>query len=110
MHMCDFYVFHALTDLFQSKQLLLRNVEYLEDELDVLPVIDYFLCQKKITAEQEIYILKAGGRRARVRRFLSMILDEFDISTYDVLKASIPERNGYILCHLENDDREFNCS
>ena len=84
MHMCDFYVFHALTDLFQSKQLLLRNVEYLEDELDVLPVTTFFV-KKKITAEQEIYILKAGGRRARVRRFLSMILNEFDISTYDVV-------------------------
>ena len=86
------------------KQIILRNAEFLEDELDVVPVVDNFFKQKKITLKQKQHIMKVNSRRERVCRFLSLVTKEFDSSTYYDIKASLPEHNGYISSRLEEEE------
>ena len=72
-------------------------------------MIDDFLKYELITFKQKTEIIKAESRRERVRRFLSLIMAEFDSSTYHQLTASLLEHNGYILHRLRGNEREWRC-
>ena len=89
------------------KQIILRNAEFLEDELDVVPMVDNFFRQQKITFKQKQHILEVNSRRERVCRFLSLVTKAFDSSTYYNIKASLLEHNGYISSRLEEDERKL---
>ena len=99
-------MYNFLTDSANLKEILLRNTEYLEEELDLVPVLNFLVDKSKITIKQRRRILSEESRRARVRTFLSIITAEFNSSIYYDLKASLQEDNGYILRRLEVDERE----
>ena len=99
-------MYNFLTDSDNLKEIILRNAEYLEEELDLVPVLNFLVDKSKITIKQRRRILSEERRRARVRTFLSIITAEFDSSLYKDLKASLQEDNGYILRRLEEDERE----
>ena len=88
------------------KEIILRNGEYLEDELDLVSVLNFLVSKNTITMEQRKCILSKESGRARVRSFLSIITAEFDSSIYYDLKVSLQEDNAYILRRLEEDERE----
>ena len=67
---------------------------------------NYLYIHKNITLNQKRNVMKVNSRAEILRRFMSLILTEFDKSTYDDMKASISEHSSYITHRLEEEERE----
>ena len=88
------------------EDIIRRNAEYLEIELDVVAVENYFSIHINTESRQKQHIMEVKSRVGRIQAFLGLILTEFDRSTYNDLKASIPEHSAYIADRLEEEERE----
>ena len=93
-----------LSDVTKLKRTILENASYLEEELDVVPILDYLMKNDKISSEQKGIILKQKSRRLRVREFISVITTYFDHSTYFYFKSALGDDNEHILHHIENNE------
>ena len=87
------------------EDIIRRNAEYLAIELDVVAVENYFSIHINTESRQK-QLLEVKSRVGRIQAFLGLILTEFDRSTYNDLKASIPEHSAYIVDRLEEEERE----
>ena len=85
------------------KRMLLSNVDYLEEEIELRELIDYFVGKKKLTTEHKVYILKGHPRKERFKRFFSIIKDVFENSTYYDLKNQIDKQHEDILRDMDDN-------
>ena len=83
------------------KQILLNNAAYLEEELDIFHVLEFFVNHNKISPEERDRITSEKNRRTRVKLFLSEIITRFDSSTYHDFKLCLQDQNRHILQQLE---------
>ena len=83
------------------KQILLNNAAYLEEELEIFHVLEFFVNLNKISPEERDRITSEKSRRTRVKLFLLQIITRFGSSTYHDFKLSLQDQNRHILQHLE---------
>ena len=86
------------------KRILLNNAAFLEEELELSPVLDFFVDLHKITPEERDRINSESSRRARVRLFMSEVIARCDSSTYHFFKLSLQDQNRQILLRLEKNE------
>ena len=89
--------------LFPGWRRKLLNKLYNEDELEIIPLLDYFVGRNKLDEEDVVNIMKEKKRKRRVGRFLSVIEERFDNATYEDLKNQINQQNEDILQNFDED-------
>ena len=83
--------------LFLGLRRKLLNMLYNDDEIQISPLINYFVGTNKLDIEDLVYIMEEKKRKKRVGRFLSVIKHRFDKATYEDLKYQIDQQNEDIL-------------
>ena len=84
------------------KEMLLNNACYLNNELDLPPVIQYLFKNNRITAETIRLINKEESRLSKINLFLSEMTGNFDISTYEDFVFVLMETSPHLYKHLKN--------
>ena len=94
-------------DRRRLKDMLLNNTAYLNNELDLPPVIQYMVKNNQITPEAVALINKEESRLTKINVFLSKMTEHFDISTYKHFVFALKETSPHLYKHLKIQERDI---
>ena len=95
-------------DTRHLKEMLLRNISYLNNELDLPSVIAHMVNSNQITTETVGLINKEESRLSKIDLFLLEITHNFATSTYEHFLFALKEINPFLYRHLKRQEMKLN--